>query len=745
MFRKGLQSIAFVALAVASHAQAPTSWKSVGVGGGGAFFAPTFNPKNTSELTLACDMSGQYHSTDAGVSWNLTPFTNLQVGPNSPQVQYTSDPNTVYMVDTTGDNLTPVKSMDGGKTYAPLANDPTGQGAFYLFSDPTTTTRLIVSSYDTLYYSGDGGATWKTIATGPGGNGIVVSSAYFNGTQIIIGTSLGILGSSNGGTSFSFLTGQGIPSTEQIVTSAVSKAGAVTRIAVVTLGAGDVYGGIGGADCDGYQGIYTFDLGTSTSWTKRVTGIPSGAHPFFIGMGNGNVNNIYVAGGSDAGTPIIYKSVNGGQTWASMLNVTNNTGITTGWQGYHGDRDWSYDELVFGFQVCPTDVNRVAFTGFGFCHVTTNGGQTWHQVYVIPASQNIASQPTPKNKAYIGNGLENTSSWWVTWSDINNVFTSSSDIKGIRSTTAGTSWSFNYTGQNLNSTYQSTIGPTGTLYVATSSIHDMYESTHLLDSRFNSGSGGVLQSVDKGLTWTPLGSLNHVVMGVALDPTNAKRMFATVANGSVGGVYVCNDITLGASAVWTKCPAPTRTVGHAFNVSVLKDGTVVTTFSGQLTSGGAFTNTSGVFVSTDHGQTWADRSAPNMHWWTRDLTVDPTDTTQKTWYVGVFSGWGGTANNRGGVYRTKDRGVTWTELIQSDRVGSIAINPKNANELYFTTETEGLWYSSNATLASPTFTQVTSYPFRQPERVFFNPYKAAEVWVTSFGNGLRIGTKPPMP
>ena len=34
----------------------------------------------------------------------------------------------------------------------------------------------------------------------------------------------------------------------------------------------------------------------------------------------------------------------------------------------------------------------------------------------------------------------------------------------------------------------------------------------------------------------------------------------------------------------------------------------------------------------------------------------------------------------------------------------------------------------------------TSYPFRQPERVFFNPYNPDEVWVSSFGNGMKVGS-----
>lgn len=150
-------------LVATGKAQVPTSWKSVGIGGGGAFFAPTFSPFNTREMWLACDMSGKYHSTNSGASWSLVPFTALQTGPNSPQVQYTSDKNTFYDVDTTGGNMTPVKTTNGGTNWAPLSNDPTGQGAWYLVADPTTTNRLFVSSYSTLYFSQNSGQSWDTV------------------------------------------------------------------------------------------------------------------------------------------------------------------------------------------------------------------------------------------------------------------------------------------------------------------------------------------------------------------------------------------------------------------------------------------------------------------------------------------------------------------------------------------------------------------------------------------------------
>jgi hypothetical protein len=130
-----------------------------------------------------------------------------------------------------------------------------------------------------------------------------------------------------------------------------------------------------------------------------------------------------------------------------------------------------------------------------------------------------------------------------------------------------------------------------------------------------------------------------------------------------------------------------------------------------------------------------------MSYWTKDIVVDPNDATQNTWYVCVFSGWGGAPNGLGGLYKTIDRGITWNKLTGStiDRATSCTFNPNNANQLFITTEGQGLWMSNNINAGTPSFTQVTSYPFRQPERVFFNPTNANEMWVTSFGNGLKVG------
>jgi hypothetical protein len=247
------------------------------------------------------------------------------------------------------------------------------------------------------------------------------------------------------------------------------------------------------------------------------------------------------------------------------------------------------------------------------------------------------------------------------------------------------------------------------------------------------------------LTLTQLHSFGHPVFWVALDPNNPNRAYASVIDHTttIGGVYRCDNLNLLGSSTWTLTPTPPRTEGHPASLVVLNDGKLVATFSGRRTT--VFTASSGCYVYDPTTNSWTDVSDPGMHYWTKDIVVDPNDATQNTWYVGVFSGWGGAPNGLGGLYKTTNRGTSWTKLTGStlDRVTSCTFNPNNPNQIFLTTETQGLWMSSNINSASPAFSNVASYPFRQPERVFFNPSNPNEMWVSSFGNGMKMGLMNP--
>lgn len=734
---------AVLTIACAAFSQ-PTQWSSRGVGGGGALFAPSVNPAQPDEFYVGCDMSELFHTTDFGLSFSTAPFQTIQGGHNS-KVQFTVNSNLLYCISYANDLALPVRSTNGGASWSVLAGNPDPSEETYSINvDYDAPGRVLISYYGDLYFSSDSGRTFSVVHHAlNSGSGVVIGGVFFEGNNIFVGTNDGLLVSTNGGTSFTTSTVTGIPSAEAIFSFAGARQGSAVRLFCLTGTAANIYAGMPASDYwDFLRGIYSLDFG-SGDWTPRMNGISVGTdYLMLVTTASNDINTAYLGGSNSSGVPNIMKTTNGGSSWTHTFNVSNNQNIVTGWCGTGGDRGWGYAECPFGITVSPNDPSRIVFSDFGFVHISSNGGATWRQAYVAASDENPAGSNTPPRKSYHSIGLENTTCWQVFWIDQQNMFACFSDIKGVRSTDGGSTWSFNYTGHAANTMYGIVRHPSmGKLYAATSNIHDMYQSTRLQDNLLdaNDAEGKIIYSTNGGAAWRLVHSFGHPVFWVAVDPTNANRMYASVIHSTQGGVFVSNNIQNDSLSTWARLSVPPRSEGHPATIIVLNDGTVVCTFSGRRNASGTFTPSSGVFVSTDHGSSWIDRSDIGMRYWTKDVVLDPNDPNQNIWYVGVFSGWGGPPNGLGGLYRTTNRGISWIRISDLDRVTSCTFNPLDANELYFTTETNGLWRSTNINVVNPSFSLVDSYPFRQPERVFFNPYTPSELWVSSFGAGMKVG------
>jgi hypothetical protein len=741
------------ALVLALHVSVPAAppvldWQSRGVGGGGALFAPSFSPHDANELWISCDMSELFRSKTLGASWAMVPFRQLQ-GNRESWVRFTSDPNIVFSLNYAGDVGRPAKSTDGGKTWNVLATYPDEAEGYGIWADPTSTQRVILSGYGEIHFSGNGGTSWNTVYTTANGSGARIAGVFWDGQDIVIGTNLGLVTSSNGGGNFALTTTTGLPAGRGIVSFAGARTGNVRRLQCVTspgiyngMTAEEVYDEVNAAA----PSVYTLEWGSTTTWQLRTTGLNAAHWIAWAGMARTDVSVMWVAGVDNAENPVVYRSMDAGANWSSVLTTLNNGNVATGWAGHGGDRGWSYGTAPMGFSVAPTDPAKAAFTDYGFCHLTTNGGTNWRQAYTDPRDQNPAGTATPKGKSYRSVGLEDTTCWQVFFPTSSRVLLANSDIRGSKSDDGGFSWGFNYSGHTDNSMYRVVKHSSGSLYAATSNVHDMYQSTYLTDSRIDGGLGKVIWSTDNGQTWTTLWNPGRVVMWVAVDPTNPNRMYASLAHSTQGGIWRTDNLNAG-TPTWTRCTVPVRTEGHGYNVIVLNDGALVASYSARRTSGGAFTASSGVFYSMDQGNTWADRSHTDMRYWTKDVVIDPHDATQNTWYAGVFKDWG-TNNDRGGLYRTTNRGQNWTQIYANGNapsglanVESITVHPTTPGTAYMTTEQDGLLFTSNLG-PTPTWEAVTSYPFRQPTRVFFDPSNSGKIWVTSFGHGLKVGMAP---
>ena len=719
----------------------PALWESRGIGGGGALFSPSINPANTNEQYINCDMTEVFHTTTAGISWETISFDKLQSVTTS-KVQFTSDNLIRYAVNTDfySEARFPVKSTDGGNTWSTIS-DPTGGECYSIFADDNSTQKIIISSYNKIYFSSNGGTSFTNIYTNMGSGAAYVGGVFFDGSNIYIGAAKNLIVSTDNGATFTSYALTGLAAGRGIMSFAGAKSGVTTRLFIVSFDLADIYPGVTGADFSAYKSIYKMDYSVGGSWVVSATGISGSNKPFFVDMAENNIDIAYAAGGNTStGYPIVFKTTNGGVNWSAVFLTNNNENIYTGYQGDNGDEGWYYDEFAEGFDVASTDNNVAVITGLGFPHYTSDGGTTWHQQYVNTADQNPLNLDIVKGKNYAGVGLENTSCWTLCWSDANNVFAGFSDITAIKSSDAGNKWNKNYFSLTENSVYKVIKeNASGRIYAGTSSAHDMYQSTYLSDASIDGATGRILYSADNGTNWSVLHDFGDPVIWLTLDPNVANKMYACVIHSVNGGIYVSSNINLGAGSTWTKLANPPRTEGHPYNIHVLNDGTLIAVYSGRRNAAGTFIASSGVFKSTNGGTSWTDISDAGMFYWTKDLIIDENDPAQNTFYCCVFSGWGGPPNGLGGIYKTTNRGTSWTKINSSDRVESCTINPNNVNEMYFSTESEGLWMTSNLNAGSPVFSKVTNYPFMHPVRMIFNPFNENELWVTSFGNGLKLG------
>ena len=676
---------------------------SVGIGGGGGLFSPSINPLDGDEYYVSCDLGAMFHSVNDGGKYDIVPFTQVQSGVFG-KVSFTNNNNIRYTLRWDKENYArrPAISMDAGINWQYMAgeSDP-WEDKYFIYADFNNSGRIIWSTYDQIFISNDQGQTSSAVYSANSDAGILLSGVYFDGNNIYLGTNDGVLVSTDGGNTVTDAGFSGIPSNERIMGFGAGSNDGLTRFFALTGGEGDVWCDNLGADHWGaIRGIYTMD-NISGTWAKNMNGVDVDKdYAVYLAMANNDPNTCYIAGAAiePYEKPLIMKTADGGDSWQDVFLTNNNDNIFTGYQGFNGDFDYWWGGFAMGFTVNPSNSQQVLMTDLGYIHGTDDGGATWHQKYLDVADENAAGSPTPKNKAYHGVGLEQTSVWQIYFFDENNIFGCFTDIKGVRSVDKGESWSMDYTGQPLNTTYHITKHNTANIwFAATSAVHDMYETTHIEDESVSPSwkDGKVLFSTDMGANWQIMGDFETPVIWVATDPTNDDVLYASVISpDSEGGLWKATNASNPANANWEHLPSPDGVnIGRPHNIRVLDDGTILMSWgvrSGDVNS--TFYPGSGVYVSTDGGASWEDKSNESMKYWTQDVVVDPFDAEQNTWYACVWSGWGGSANDLGRLWRTTDRGDNWepmTAAAQFHRVYSVTVDPKNEETMYLTTETSG--------------------------------------------------------
>lgn len=752
----------------------PTSWTTKGIGCGGAVFAPSISPFNSNKVFMACDMSDFFYSYDFGTNWTMQHYQNTTAFHNT-IVRFTNDSNICYTLRNIGTGYVPIKSTNAGMSWFTITNPASVASnlkCYDLYSNPYRNDQIIVSDKFNVYISNNGGTSYSApILTTGAARGLHLAGVFFdiNNTDIYVCTNKGLILSTNGGTSFSsFLNYTGIDSTNyDIVSFDGAKQNGVIKFVAVTDTLGPSLQTISALDITEYSNTYIMRYG-STDWVSIHASLPNPTvdKVYFIGMFPNDTSFFYLGGQTtitfNGSHPVqsVYKTTNGGTNFTSLFlsasNINTNAIFTTGWSGYSDDpqfapHGWYGPSITLGLSVDLNDKNRLMITNSSVPYKSTNAGATWEQAYVNPADQNPPGSLSPAYKDYQTTGLETTVCYHLAWGDSTTLMASFADLLLVRSTNSGTKWHYAYKGfpynQRINDVSMIIKNPMNNYSYA--STGEVLGSAGRWDDNLVDApvyKGAISFTTDKGAQWDTLHNFYAIVSSICFDPNNPKRMFATVMNyknntppKSPGGIYVNNDITANPDA-FSLLTVPSRTQGRAASIQVLNDSTLVTVYTGRTKAQNnfSFTDSSGIFVSTDAGTSWIDRTQTGMKYFTHSLTIDPNDVSQNTWFACTrttnFIAGGA---SQPGVWRTTNRGVNWTKIFDTASV-RVDFHPNRPNEMYISTEFVGLYYATN-TNAAPSLTKLNEYGFRTPTGVFFNPYNSNEVWITSLGNGLRVG------
>jgi len=732
----------------------PTRFESRGMGGGATFHSLSIAPLLPYTLRVSGSASQMFASTDLGISWNAYPHATIAGGSSAGTVTFTSNSQILYAISEKNGDYIPVRSNDGGRSWIPI-NDPTFGGAYYIHADPASTNRLIVSDYTDVYFSSDGGANW-TIAISEltdGADGCYVAGVLFDGTYIMIATQAGIYTSDDDGLTFIKDEFYAFPKETGIIAFTYGASGNLFRLACLTGPMEMLYPGIEPDEITSYDDFYVMDVinGQSGDWISRKSALPSTVLPNHLSMAMNDPSRLYLAGTNTVNEPVILRSINGGNSFTSVFKTTDNMNIASGWIGSGSAWDWTYAGTPMTFSLSSKNSQILAFGDYASLHISTNGGDSWKQAYLRTADEHPQNTQIPSTSTYQTNGLENTTVHDVLHADSNIILAGIDGGGIIRSSDNGISWK-RVTIPSTFSTCYAFEQSDGIIYAAVSSLSNLYSIGKVSDNIINAAPSALLQSLDKGNTWSIIQEFPSPITSLCSDPRIPGKLFAGLAHSTNGGIIVLDNISGGGA--WKKLANPPRTEGHPHTIKALKDGTLIASFTARR-NGAMLTQSAGVYSSNDGGITWTDHSIDEMKTWTTSIAIDPHDPYRNTWLTTTWSDPTNANDNSGGVYRTTNRGRNWTKIVtlpqvngNAGRVNACEINPAQSGQMYVATETHGLYFSQNANAPNPTSAELANvFPARASKNIIFNPNAPWELCIGTIGNGMRFGktTIPQIP
>lgn len=226
----------------------------------------------------------------------------------------------------------------------------------------------------------------------------------------------------------------------------------------------------------------------------------------------------------------------------------------------------------------------------------------------------------------------------------------------------------------------------------------------------------VFKTRDCGRVWKSMyetAKPDQEVRGIAVAPNNHNRVYLTINDQEAGMLVVSTDGGVNGSVAY-RFPVTVRSV----SIDPKRPARLY-----------AVTDNRGLWLSEDAGSTWKELKqelqsfAGARRGW--ELVFDPTD-NQILWYASSH-----------GLLRSADGGATWTAIPLltapgEARIYSLAVNPQNTAELYYSAVVGGKSLLYKTTDGGATWKTKKLPSTRIPTAIHVRSDKPAEVLVGTY-------------
>jgi len=715
-------------------------WHSLGLSGGGGMFTPAISPHDPNLIVVNCDMSCAFRSTDSGETWEMIHHQYLMGNTRCRPVFHPTDANVIYAAHAYGGELR--VSRDRGKTWAPPGDDGL-HGVLELAIDPGDGDFLLAGTWRGVQRSTDGGEHWES---GEGVRGEVVGlhidqTSPKGGRRCFAATGEGVFVSEDGGASWRRI-GEGLPAKALVDFAGGSDAKrndivlyCAAESAVVN---GEFIGGVYRSTDRGRTWQHAMGPGIDTKERERW-GRKFAPQYQFVLTTDAKPLTVYAC---RARSNQVYRSDDGGETWRPTFFSETDSAEFNLEPNYLTAEIGSSEMNLSGAGISPADPHMVITTDWMCCQITNDGGKTWQTLHTRPAA---GQGPVAKGHRWANTGLVVTTVWhyYVDPFESNRHYMAYTDIKFARSEDSGKTWYSQWDKPLRNTTYELAFDPDvpGKIWGAFADLHDIPNNNVISGSHYWSrAAGGVGISEDFAKTWrdTSEGLPSKPVTSIVLDPTSPKDARVLYASLFEAGVFKSLD----GGDTWTEKSNGLGAPGdnmRCCRVILHRDGALFCLITALRKDDRYRPNGPGLYRSRDGGETWQCINESQPLLWPKDFDVDPKDSEV------VYLGAADADNREGGLYKTTDGGKTWNRIAREGReTFSATCHPTREGWVYMClcegAPGPGLWLSKDG---GENWEPFWGIPFRNIQRVSFDPADDSVIYVCTFGGSVWKGPAEP--